>query len=171
MNLYRTALAKGIQSGRLHSRIADLSLRAGKKDEAIAEYEKAAQFNPSDLDSQVNLATAYLERGRAGDAERVFKWILATDSDHAAAENGLGLIAIERRDSAAARGYFERAVQLDPDMLEAQLNLGLIYEMAGDRARARSCFKAFLAKASPAQYARVIPKVRQELASLQEEAR
>src|SRR5213592_2064733 len=41
MNLYRTALAKGIQSGRLHSRIADLSLRAGKKDEAIAEYEKA----------------------------------------------------------------------------------------------------------------------------------
>ena len=171
MNLYRTALAKGIQSGRLHSRIADLSLRAGKKDEAIAEYEKAAQFNPSDLDSQVNLATAYLERGRAGDAERVFKWILATDPDHAAAENGLGLIAIERRDSAAARGYFERAVQLDPDMLEAQLNLGLIYEMAGDRARARSCFKAFLAKASPAQYARVIPKVRQELASLQEEAR
>jgi choline-sulfatase len=171
MNLYRTALSKGIQSGRLHSRLADLSIRQGKKDEAIAEYEKAAQFNPSDLDSQVNLATAYLEKGRAGDAERVFKWILATDPDYAAAQNGLGLIAIERREPVAARGYFERAIQLDPDMVEAQLNLGLIYEMAGDRARARSCFKAFLAKASPAQYARVIPKVRQELASLQEEAR
>jgi arylsulfatase A-like enzyme/Tfp pilus assembly protein PilF len=169
MELYRTALARGIQSGRLHSRIADLSLREGKKAEATAEYEKAAQFNPSDLDSQANLATAYLEKGRVGDAERVFKWILAMDPDHAVAQNGLGLIAIQRRDSAAARGYFERAVQLDPDMVEAQLNLGLIYEMAGDRARARSCFEAFLAKASRAQYARVIPKVRQELTSLQEE--
>src|SRR3989442_241121 len=169
MNLYRTALARGIQSGRLHSRIADLLLREGKKEEAISEYEKAAQFNPSDLDSQANLATAYLEKGRVADAERVFKWILTVDPDYAVAQNGLGLIAIERRHPAAARGYFERAVQLDPEMVEAQLNLGLIYKMAGDRARARSCFEAFLAKASRAQYARVIPKVRQELTSLQEE--
>lgn len=168
MNLYRTALTKGIESGRLHSRIADLLLREGKKDEAIAEYEKAVQFNPSDLDSLANLATAYLEKGRLGDAERVFKRILATDPDHAPAQNGLGLIAVQRRDPQAARGYFERAVQLDPDMLEAQLNLGLIYEMAGDRARARSCFEAFLAKASPAQYGTVIPRVRRELASLRE---
>ena len=167
MNLYRVALAKGIESGRLHSRIADLSLREGKKDEAIAEYERAAQFNPSDLDSQANLATAYLEKGRVDDAERVFKWILTVDPDYAAAQNGLGLIAIQRRDPAVARGYFERAVQLDPDMVEAQLNLGLIYKMAGDRARAQSCFEAFLAKASRTQYASVIPRVRQELASLQ----
>jgi arylsulfatase A-like enzyme/tetratricopeptide (TPR) repeat protein len=168
MNLYRTALAQGIQSGRLHSRIADLLLRERKKDEAIAEYEKAAQFNPSDLGSQVNLATAYLEKGRVSNAERVLKWILAMDPDDAAAQNGLGLIAIQRHDPAAARGYFERAVQLDPDMVEAQLNLGLIYKMAGDRVRARSCLEAFLAKASPTQYASVIPRVRQELASLQE---
>jgi arylsulfatase A-like enzyme/Tfp pilus assembly protein PilF len=166
MNLYRAALARGIQSGRLHSRIADLLLREGKKDEGIAEYEKAAQFNPSDLDSQSNLATAYLEKGRVNDAERVLKWILTTDPDYAAAHNGLGLIAIQRRDPAAARGYFERAVQLDPDLMEAQLNLGLIYEMAGEPVRARACFEAFLAKASPKQYAQVIPKVRHELASL-----
>jgi choline-sulfatase len=170
ISLYRTALAKGIESGRLHSRIADLSLREGKKDEAIAEYEKAAQFNPSDLDSQVNLATAYLEKGKVADAERVFKWVLTTDPEYAAAENGLGLIAVQRHDAVAARGHFERAVQLDPEIVEAQLNLGLIYEMAGDRSRARSCFEAFLAKASPVQYAGVIPKVRNELKSLHEEA-
>ena len=93
------------------------------------------------------------------------------DPDYAVAQNGLGLIAIQRRDPATARGYFERAVQLDPEMVEAQLNLGLIYKMAGDRVRARSCFEAFLAKASHAQYARVIPRVRQELTALQEEAR
>ena len=167
LHLYQTALNKGIDNGRLHSRIADLALRRGDKDRAIAEYEKAARFNPSDLESQTNLATAYLEKGRVADAERVFQFVLANDPDYAAAQNGMGLIAIQKHDAAAARQYFEKAVQMDPDLMEAQMNLGLIYEMSGDRARARACFEKFLAKASRTQYASIIPKVKQELATLQ----
>ena len=67
----------------------------------------------------------------------------------------------------SAQAHFEKAVQIDPDLVEAQMNLGLIYEMAGDKARARACFEAFLAKASRTQYAEIIPKVKQELATLQ----
>lgn len=37
LKLYRNALAKGVEDGRLHSRIADLSLRNGEKDVAITE--------------------------------------------------------------------------------------------------------------------------------------
>jgi arylsulfatase A-like enzyme/Flp pilus assembly protein TadD len=167
LHLYETALQHGVENGRLHSRIADLSLRKGNKDLAIAEYEKAAKFNPSDLESQTNLATAYLEKGRVADAERVFQFVVAADPDSAAAHNGLGLIAIQKREMPSARAEFEKAVQLDPDLVEAQMNLGLIYEMAGDRAQARACFEAFLAKASRTQYASIIPKVKQELATLQ----
>lgn len=165
--LYRSALSKGVENGRLHSRIADLSLRKGDKDTAIAEYEKAAQFNPSDLESQNNLAMAYLEKGRLADAERVFHWILTTDPQNAAANNGLGLTAVQKHDAAAAQAYFEKAAQLDPELVEVQMNLGLLYEMTGDRARARQSFETFLAKASPAQYGSLIPKVKQEIASLQ----
>ena len=128
--LYRTALSKGIDSGRLHSRLADLLLRRGQKDAAIVEYEKAAQINPADLDSQNNLATAYLEKGRLADAERVFKWIIANDADYPAAQNGMGLVSIQKQDPDAARGYFERAARLDPDLVEVHMNLGLLYEMA-----------------------------------------
>jgi choline-sulfatase len=167
LHLYKTALEHGVENGRLHSRIADLSLRKGDKDAAIAEYEKAAQFNPSDLESQTNLATAYLEKGRGADAERVFQFVVASDPDSAAGHNGLGLIAIQKRAMPNARAEFEKAVQIDPDLVEAQMNLGLIYEMAGDRAHARACFEAFLAKASHTQYASIIPKVKQELATLQ----
>ena len=159
-------LGKGIEDGRLHSRIGDLLVRSGKKDEAIPEYEKAAKLNPADTGSQTNLAVAYLERGRVPEAERVFKWVITTDPQSAAAYNGLGLIAIQRSDTTSARGYFEKAVQFDPDLIEAQLNLGLIYRMAGERGKARTCFEAFLAKASPAQYGEVIPKVRDALAEL-----
>ena len=165
MKLYETAIRNGVENGKLYSRIADLYLRSGRKDQAIPYYEKAAQYNPSDVESQSNLATAYLEKGRVADAEKIYKWILTVE-EYPAAYNGLGLIAIQRQDPAAARAQFEKAVQLDPDLVEAQLNLGLIYKMAGDRARARTCFEAFLAKASPAQYGEVIPKVRQELAAM-----
>ena len=167
MKLYREAVKNGIESGRLHSRMADLLVRAGKKREAIPEYEQAAQFNPADLQSQANLATAYLEQGRLADAERVYKWTMTVDPTFGAAYNGLGVIAIQRQDATAARGYFEKATQLDPDLVDAQLNLGLLYKMAGDRERARACFQAFLAKASPAQYRDVIRQVRAELATLQ----
>jgi choline-sulfatase len=167
LHLYETALQHGVENGRLHSRIADLALRRGDKDRAIAEYEKAARFNPSDLDSQTNLATAYLEKGRIADAERVFSFVLASDPENPAANNGLGLIAIQKQDMNAARTHFEKAVQLDPDLVEAQMNLGLIYEMTGDRAQARAHFESFLAKASRTQYANIIPKVKQELATLQ----
>jgi arylsulfatase A-like enzyme/Flp pilus assembly protein TadD len=167
LRLYETALQRGVDNGRLHSRIADLSLRAGNKDRAITEYEKAAQFNPADLESQTNLATAYLEKGRVADAERVFQWVLSNDQQYAAAHNGLGLVAIQEHNMPSAQTHFENAVRLNPDLVEAQMNLGLIYEMAGDRVRARHCFETFLAKASPMQYASIIPKVRQELATLQ----
>jgi arylsulfatase A-like enzyme/predicted negative regulator of RcsB-dependent stress response len=167
LELYQTALHNGIEEAILHSRIADLSLRQGNRDEAIVEYEKAAQLNPADLESQTNLATAYLEKGRVDDAERVFQWVLTSDPDHPAATNGLGLVAIQKKDYNAALGYFERAVELDPDLVEPQMNLGLLFEMSGDRPRARQHFEMFLAKASPAHYANIIPKVKQELAKLQ----
>jgi arylsulfatase A-like enzyme/Tfp pilus assembly protein PilF len=166
VKLYESAMQRGIENGRLHSRVADLYLRAGKKEQAVVEYEKAAQFNPSDVESQRNLATAYLELGRIDDAERVFKWIVTTADDYAPGYNGLGLVAIQRQDPATARGFFEKAVQLDPDEVEAQFNLGLIYKMAGDLARARTYFQAFLDRAPQAQYADIIPQVRQELTQM-----
>lgn len=126
------------------------------------------QLNPADLESLANLATAYLETGRLDDAERAFERILATNPDSAKAQNGPGLIAVQRRDPESAYRHFKRAVQLDPNLLEAQANLGLIYEMAGQRELARRCFETFLAKAYPSQYATMIPKVCHELATLRQ---
>lgn len=166
MRVYRTAVEKGAENARLVSRMGDLYLRSGNKDAAIEAYEKATRLNPLNPSTQANLATAYVEKGRLVEAERVFQFILTTE-EYAPAYNGLGLISIQRQDPAAARGYFEKAAQLDPDLMEAQLNLGLIYRMSGDNARARTHFQAFLAKASPKQYGPLIPKVKEELAAMQ----
>jgi choline-sulfatase len=168
MKLYRAALQNGIDKGhgRLHSRLGDLLVHAGKKAEAIPEYEQSVRVNPADVATQANLATAYLESGRLEDAERVLKGIVVIDPSNAAAQNGLGVLAIQRQDGTAARAYFEKAVELDPDLVDAYLNLGLLYKMAGDNPRARASFEQFLAKAPPRQYKAEIPKVRAALAEL-----
>lgn len=167
LDLYRAGLRNGVKTAWLYSRMAGILLRQGRRDEAIASFEKAAQLNPADSESMSDLGLAYLESGKPNDAERIFKWSLAAGgADFALTHNGLGLVAIEKQDLAAARGHFEKAVSLDPGLLEAQLNLGRIYKIGGDRQRARERFEAFLAKAPVAEYGELIPKIRAEVADL-----
>jgi Flp pilus assembly protein TadD len=166
MKLYQDGLRHGLNNAWLFSRLAYLYLQQGNKDEAIAYFEKAAQRNPSDNESLNDLGMAYLETGRLADAERAFRWSAKADDQYALAYNGLGLVAIQKHDLQAARESFEKAVQLDAELLEAQLNLGRIYQIMGANTRARACFETFLAKASPSEYASVIPKVKAELAAM-----
>jgi choline-sulfatase len=167
LKLYQDGIRAGLENSWLSARIGHLYIQQGNKINAIPALEKAVHLNPSDTDSLNDLAMAYLETQRIEDSERTFKWLLAADEHYALAHNGLGLIAIQKRDISAARGHFEKAVQLDPNLLEAQLNLGRIYKNMGANARARACWEAFLAKASPAEYGRIIPKIKAELAAMQ----
>lgn len=163
LKLYQDGIRNGVRTAWLYSRLGFLYMAQGNLEQAITAYERAAQLNPADCDSLNDLGMTYLDAGRPGDAERVFQWCLATVEDHALSHNGLGLVAVRKDDFAAARGHFEKAVQMDPELLEGYLNLGRIYKMSGDYAKARQCFETFLAKASPAQYAQIIPRLREEL--------
>jgi len=164
MKLYREALAKGVRAAWLYSRLGNLCLRQGNKTEAIAFLETAARLNPSDYESQENLAVAYREAGRSDDSERVLNAILKSGEEYAPAYNELGMTVFQKGDVAAAQGYFEKAARLDPTY---QLNLGRFYKMAGDNPRARAAFEAFLAaRSSNAEYRQMIPQVRKELADI-----
>jgi tetratricopeptide (TPR) repeat protein len=163
---YARTVRNGLTNAWLFSRLAYLSLQRGNREEAIGFFERAAQLNPSDNESLNDLGMAYLETGKVADAERAFKWSVAADDKYPLAYNGLGLVYIQKHELPAARGYFEKAVQLDAELLEAQLNLGRIYRIEGANTLARKCFEAFLAKASPAEYGPLIPKVKAELAEM-----
>jgi arylsulfatase A-like enzyme/Flp pilus assembly protein TadD len=166
LRLYRDGIRNGVKTAWLYSRMGSLLLREGKREDAIASFEKAAQLNPTDIESLNDLGLAYLESGRLADAEKAYKWSLASNNDYALTHNGLGLVSIQKQDLTNARVHFERAVQLDPNLLEAHLNLGRLYKMQGDMKRARQSWEAFLAKASPAEYGHIIPKIRAELATM-----
>jgi choline-sulfatase len=156
------AIHHNIRNGLILSQLANLYLREGNHKEAIAYYEQAAQLDPLDVEGQSDLATAYLQNGRAADAERVFKWVL-TIQKYVPAYNGLGIIAMQRGDLADARKNFERAIQLDPNYVEAQLNLGILCMQTKDFPCAKSAFRVFLAQAPPATYKDMISRVKYAL--------
>ena len=165
MKLYQDALKSGIRAAWLFSRMGNLCLRQGKKNDAVPLFEAAAQINPYDYESLQNLAVAYRETGKIADAEAVLRAIIDSGEPFAPALNEMGMVAYQKGDKAAAQGYFEKAAQLDPAY---QLNLARLYKMTGDKARARAAFEAFLAaKGGSAEYRQVIPQVREELAAVQ----
>ena len=73
MKLYQDAVNKGIRAAWLYSRLGQMYLRQGNREEAIPNFESAAQMNPYDYDSLQNLAVAYRETGRVADAEAVLQ--------------------------------------------------------------------------------------------------
>ena len=164
LKLYQDAIRNGVRIAGLYSRLGQMYLRQGNKGEAIANFESAAQLNPYDYDSLENLAVAYRDSGRMGDAEAVLKLILGSGEEYAPAYNEMGMLCFMKGDRAAAQGYFEKAAQLDASY---HLNLARLYKMTGENAKARASFEAFLAaRAGSPEYQRIIPQVRQELAAV-----
>ena len=151
MDLYQSAIRKGIRSAWLFPGLGQLTLRQGKRNDAIPLFEAAAQINPSDYESLQNLAAAYRETGRIADAEGVLDSIVKAGEPSAPVYNELGMVWFQKGDLAAARGYFEKAAQLDAAY---ELNLARLYKQLGEKARARACFEAFLtAKGASPEYA------------------
>jgi tetratricopeptide (TPR) repeat protein len=164
MRLYQSAVQKGVRSAWLFARMGQISMRQGKKNDAIVLFEAAAQLNPSDYESLQNLAAAYRETGRLTEAEGILTAILKGEA-YAPALNELGMVWYQKGDRSTALRYFEKAAELD---VTYQLNLGRMLKMQGEVGRARAAFERFLAaKGESAEYKDVVPLVRRELAALE----
>ena len=84
---YRQAAAlPGRQYKAVHAKFL---FRSGKRDQAVAEFEKLAAADPEDLNLRTNLVETYLMVNRAGDADKVLTAALK--------KNGLDQDALIRR--------------------------------------------------------------------------
>jgi len=162
--LYQDALAKGIRSAWLYSRLGQLYLRQRNLQKAIPYFEAAARMNPADFDSLQNLAVAYRETGRLAEAERTLTSIVNSGELYAPAYNELGMLWVQKGNQTTALRFFEQAAKLDPIF---QLNLARLHRMMGNYEKARSAFQTFLGAASTRpSYRAIIPQVKEELAAL-----
>ena len=72
----------------------------------------------------------------ASDAERVFKAVLARDPASAAAEIGVAIAAMARRDFIAAEEALQRAVTQDPGRAAIYQTMREVYAQTGRKAQA-----------------------------------
>jgi Tfp pilus assembly protein PilF len=160
------AIKNGIEADEIVASLTELFISRHDLPRAIDLMERAGKLDPSNIQTMENLAIAYLQTGRGGDAERVLQSILARDPRNGTAHNLYGNLEIGRGRESEARRQFEQAIECDPGLAEPYLNLGLIAQNSGDVNKAIAYYRIFLNKADPNKYGDFIPKVKAALASL-----
>ena len=132
----------------------------GRRDEALATFERARAVDPSSPRVLVNIGTVYLMAGDRARARQAFEAALDIDPGVARAYNSLGVIAAQEGRTEEAIERWRRAVALDPRDYQTLFNLGVTLRRAGRASEARPYLEAYLKAAPPALEARDIARVR-----------
>jgi tetratricopeptide (TPR) repeat protein len=108
-----------------------LETRRGRHVEAVQMFGRAAQLAPSEPAVQLRLAEAQLETGDLDGSEPAFKKLTGHAATAAAAEYGLGRVAMARRDPTTALQHFEKALAAFPEFGAAHYGRALAYRRLG----------------------------------------
>jgi choline-sulfatase len=166
IEVFQHALEVKVETDKVYSRLGIDYLHLRHLDKAVEAMAHANRLNPMDLNNLLNLGMAYFQLGRVDDAENAFRAITAQNDRYAAAHNGLGLVAIERRDTETARREFEKAVEVNPNEVKSLLDLGILYQHTGDREQSLHYLQLFMSKVPRGQYTDQLPAVREAIREL-----
>lgn len=132
--VYNQAAGKLDDSKKLLDQIIDLSpefveaysvygniLYAQQKwPEAIAKYDRALELNPSQPDTLVSLASAYIENGAYEEGVQLLTGTIQKFPENAGAYRNLGVCYLEAGRNEQAKPILQRAAELDPQDKEVQ---------------------------------------------------
>jgi tetratricopeptide (TPR) repeat protein len=130
--ILRGVLSEAPELPAAHVNLGNVLERAGRPDEAEAEYREALRLNPGHDVARLNLAALRFARGDRDEAERLYREAIASDPQAAEAHGRLAGILEKRQQTDEAIAEYERAVALDPDLAWARNNLGYALERKGD---------------------------------------
>ena len=122
--------------------------KAGKRDEAIKEYEALLRLDSTDTDALYSLAELYRRQNNRKKERGTYERILKLEPNKAEVRNALALLYIDEKDYNRAIKQLKKAIQYDSKNLTYQLNLARTYEYAGQLEQALAQYKAIY-KADP----------------------
>ncbi len=115
----------------LHSERGEQLARAGKLDEALAEFETAIKLQPDFWQAHVRAAKVLVQQGKFDEATARLNQVLEANPERPQAYNSVGVVLWHRGLLAEAKSHFERAIQLDANFAEAHSNLGRVLGQEG----------------------------------------
>ena len=124
--------------------IVDIYLARNLVDQAMAELERATQWEKPPAIVFSRLGELLVQTGRAEEAEERFRSALERNAELAQPHFNLAVLVEERGDLDEAIALYERAVELAPAHYQAQFNLGRLYGVKGDLDRQQRLYEAAL---------------------------
>jgi tetratricopeptide (TPR) repeat protein len=131
---------------RLADAAFDLS-KAGRSEEAVAEWKKALELNPESDKAHNNVGLLLAGTGRFDEAIPHFEETLRINPEYPAAHSNLGVAFAGTGKLDEAIAEFEKELAVDPDSAEAHTNLGQALARKGDLDAAVGHFRRALAAA------------------------
>jgi len=113
---------------------------AGKTDEAIYHYLKAAQIYPKNYYTQFNLGVARFQQGKMDEAIEHYTKAVSLEPNYAKAHCNLGAAFFQKKEYEKAGAHFLKAITIEPDYIDAHFNLGVLYYTDGKMDEAIPCF-------------------------------
>ena len=96
----------------------------GRFDEAVVQYRKALEIEPTFIEAEKNLAVALAGGGQIDEALAHFRKTLEIDPDFVEARDNLGRLLAGRGQFDEAVVQYRKALEIDPDYAEAHDDLG-----------------------------------------------
>ncbi len=124
----------------------------GEPQQALLDYQQAAQMAPNAAMPEIQQARMYLTLGETGQAREHIAEAIEMDSTSSFAWNTMGRVEMAERDYEAAIVSFARAVDEDPDNSYAWNNLGLVYLSTEDYLEAVQALERATSGVSPKAY-------------------
>jgi tetratricopeptide (TPR) repeat protein len=124
--------AVGIAGNVAYEARGALAAREGRWTEALEEFTKMVEADPTNAVSRNVLATALLATGNRDQARLHYQEALRLDPSHAGANLQLGIFLVEDRQESDAIAHFRRAVEFDPGSNVAYLNLAAALLRTGE---------------------------------------
>ncbi|MEW5807785.1 MAG: tetratricopeptide repeat protein [Acidobacteriota bacterium] len=106
-------------------------INRGDFKEAIEQFKKALEINPSFTAAMTNMGIAKMHMKELDGAIDIFKEVLRREPDNMEVENLLGNVYMEKGELHSAEEHFRIALSIEPRYADAINSLGILYERMG----------------------------------------
>src|SRR5213078_4243997 len=113
-----------------HSALGEAFLVLGKPEDAVAEFKKRLELEPT-TESKLDLARAYVKARVAKQAEPLYQGVLKAEKDNQAARLGLADLYLAMGNYAQATVLLNDALQRDPNDPQALSRFGIMHSRMG----------------------------------------